>query len=119
MQLAQTLSSRGMKINCVGPSKMINWFVGQKGAAAFRTDQGVFNAIFMFEPEQLAHLAVVERPQVGSLHTYEIYGTPTPRTMQGREHFFLKQDATLFVTAKGKLAKRLTDIFGEQSRLKP
>lgn len=40
MQLAQTLSSHGIKVNCVLPSKMVNFFMGQKGAVVFRTDHG-------------------------------------------------------------------------------
>lgn len=113
VQLAQTLSSHGIKVICVGPSKMVNFFVGQKGAAFFRTDHGNFNALFAFQPEQFAYLAVVERPREGRLHTYDFYGTPKVRTMQGREHFFVKQDTTFVVTPDERLARSLTEIYGE------
>lgn len=119
VHLAQTLSSHGITINCALPSKMANFFVGQKGAALFRTDHGDFEALFAFQPEQFANLAVAERPQENSFHTYEIYGTPTVQTIEGREQFFLKHDTTFFITSDEQLARSLTEIYGEQSRLKP
>lgn len=119
MQLAQTLSSHGIKINCVLPSKMANFFLGQKGAALFRTDHGDFEALFAFQSEQFAYLAVAERPQENSFHTYDIYGTPTVRTIEGREQFFLRYDTTFFVTMDERLARSLAEIYGEQSRLSP
>ena len=119
MQLVKTLSRQGINVNCVLPSKMVNFFVGQRGAALLRTDHGDFEALFAFEAEQFAYLAVVERPQEDNLHTYDFYGTPTVRTMQGRKHFFLKHDITFFVTMDERLARSLAEIYGEQSRLNP
>ena len=119
MQLAQTLSSHGIKVNCMLPSKMASFFIGQKGAALFRTDHGDFVALFAFQPEQFAYLAVAERPQENSHHRYEIYGTPRVQTIEGREQFFLRHDATFFITLDEQLARSLTEIYGEQSRLNP
>jgi hypothetical protein len=119
MRLAQTLANGGIKVSCVLPSKMANFFVGQKGAALFRTDHGAFEALFAFEPEQFASLAVVERTPEGRLHTYEIYGIPNVRTMQGREAFFLKHETTFFVAWDYRIARSLAEIYGQQSRLNP
>ena len=57
--LARDLATRGIKVECIRRSKEEHLFQGQKGAAWFRTNHGVFEAWFF--PDTKAAMVAVEK----------------------------------------------------------
>ena len=46
MELAGTLENHGFAVECVRSSKQADLFEGEKGAAWYKTQQGVFEVLF-------------------------------------------------------------------------
>jgi len=53
-ELARTLKDRGFVVECIRRSKEENLFKGQKGAAWYKTDLGVFKVWFLPERENFS-----------------------------------------------------------------
>jgi hypothetical protein len=66
MELARTLRSRGIVVNCVLLSREERMFEGQEGAANYPTDIGVLEVLFLPKPETFSALEIVEQqPEAG------------------------------------------------------
>ena len=107
MQLARTLQLHGFIVRCVGQSKMIRFFAGQKGAAVFKTDQGDFEALFLSDTETFDSLEPVESRENAPFQ-YSFRGTPSPSYVHpidsNHPMFFAKHGNQLFITSKSQLA---------------
>jgi hypothetical protein len=57
-RLARDLATRGFKVECIRRSKEEHLFEGQKGAAWFKTSQGIFE-VWFFPNAKAATIAVV------------------------------------------------------------
>jgi hypothetical protein len=113
--LAQDLSAelrrRGFIVKCVLRSQWESTFAGQAGAAAYRTDQGEFGALFLRPPETFDSLIIVERRE-GARYVYSFEGRPKPweanRIDSAKPMYFIKDGHRLLVLwADDKLAARL------------
>jgi hypothetical protein len=114
LQLSQVLSVHGIQVKCVLRSKMARFFLGQKGAALYRTDQGDFEALFG-RPEDFANINVVEQAQPGGRYVYNFHGTPDASGMQSaRRTYFAKHGGTFVMTSNEQIAVSLKAIFGSQ-----
>jgi hypothetical protein len=65
--LAQDLALHGFVVQCIRRSKEERLFKGQKGAAWFKTDQGIFEVWFLPTPDTFAgsQSEVIEQPLTG------------------------------------------------------
>jgi hypothetical protein len=97
MSLAHTLSNHGILVECIRGSKMEQFFEGQKGAAWFKTNQGIFEVLFLPSPETFAGLEIIDRGRNGR-HIYSFRGTPRiSRVMDSSEpNYFIKHENALF-----------------------
>jgi hypothetical protein len=106
MELAQTLQAHGVVVKCVLQSKMVNTFEDQKGAAFFKTDQGVFEALFLPKSQTFASLEIVSRTENGRF-LYSFEGSPRQRSTypidSAYPEFFEKHGSILFFTSKSSL----------------
>lgn len=75
-ELTRTLERRGFVVECVRRSKQENLFEGQKGAAWYKTDHGVFEVLFLPKMETFAALEVIERAQGNHRYVYSFLGNP-------------------------------------------
>ena len=111
--LAKTLNERGIHVQCIRRSVGERVFAGEKGAAWFRTDQGVFDVWFLPKPETFAKLEIDEQRENGR-YLYTFRGTPQmPQTMDSaRQIFFVHSGNVLFqIWGNGKLATSLRNAF--------
>lgn len=97
-ELAGALEGRGFDVECIARSKEEAMFDGQKGAAWFKTDHGIFEVWFLPKTETFSALAVVERPGPNGAYSYTFQGTPRiPRTIQSpRQIWYIKSGNLLF-----------------------
>ena len=113
-ELALTLSRRGFVVECIRRSKEENLFQGQKGAAWYKTDKGIFEVWFLPKGESFADLEVIEQPQGNGTYNYSFRGTPRISTHieSSKQMFFLKQGNLLFeVRGNEHLARSLDHAF--------
>ena len=97
MDLARNLIDYGFIVKCVQASKWANLFVGQEGAALYRTDQGGFDVLFLPKAETFDAVQVVEQSQ-GKLYLYSFRGTPhSPGRMEGQKTYFIRSANLLFL----------------------
>lgn len=75
-ELARTLSDRGFVVKCIRRSKEEHLFEGQKGAAWYKTDQGIFEVWFLPKLENFVALDIIAQPQGNGRYTYFFRGTP-------------------------------------------
>ncbi len=61
IDLARLLASKGIRVECVCASKAQRLFQGQKGAAYFRTDAGVFDSLYLAKGQVFQVEAVEKR----------------------------------------------------------
>jgi len=76
VDLARTLSNRGIMVVCIRRSKEEHLFEGQKGAAWYKTDHGIFEVWFLPKTQSFAALEVIEEPQENGRYIYSFRGTP-------------------------------------------
>ena len=76
MELEHTLKGRGIIVDCVRASKMEDFFEGQKGAAWYKTDQGVFEVLFLPKSKTFAALEIVAQAQDDGRFIYSFRGQP-------------------------------------------
>lgn len=108
-ELARMLSNRGFVVDCIRRSKQERIFVGQKGAAWFKTDKGIFEVWFLPKGESFTALDVIEH--VGGDEWYAYFqGTPriSIHMESSKQMFFVKHGNLLFeVWGNKQLATRL------------
>ena len=113
--LAKTLTEHGFHVQCIRRSVGERLFPGEKGAAWFQTDQGVFDVWFLPKPETFARLEIDEQREQGR-YLYSFSGTPKlPRTMDSsKQIYFVHSKNILFqVWGSEPLATSLRNAFPE------
>ena len=112
--LAKKLGGRGILVNCVLLSKMEGLFVGQDGAALYRTDRGDFEVLFLHPGKSFELLKIVERRD-GSRYAYNFTGPPEPASANiiesGNAFYFLKHQNMLVVLRQKELADTMEKVF--------
>jgi hypothetical protein len=73
-ELARTLNERGFLVQCLRRSVGEGFFQGQKGAARFKTERGIFEVWFLPKPETFAGLEIDEQRKNGE-YVYSFGGT--------------------------------------------
>jgi hypothetical protein len=115
--LAQTLRSAGIQVQCIRRSKEEHLFDDQAGAAWFKTDQGAFEVWFLPEVGTFSDLHVIEHPRGNGWFVYSFEGMPAIKTTfdSSERMWFIKQRNVLFeVWGDSKLAARIRSAFGSQ-----
>jgi len=69
-ELARTLNERGFLVQCMRRSVEERLFKGQKGAAWFKTDRGVFEVWFLPKSENFAGLEIDEQRGKRRIHIF-------------------------------------------------
>ena len=114
MDLFQSLTGKGIVVQCVLLSKMDGLFKDEAGASLFRTDHGDFEVLFLPKQRSFVSLKVNERKEEGG-YVYTFQGPPQPwpanRFESASRTYFLKRDNRLFVLTREDLAKTLQRIF--------
>jgi len=105
MDLAEVLRDHGLTIKCVLPSKMVNSFEDQVGAALYRTNRGDFEALFLKKPATFASVKSTEAEKNG-FYLYSFEGRPLARGgwTSSRREYFVKHTNQLLVTRQEQLA---------------
>lgn len=105
MDLAEVLRDHGLTIKCVLPSKMVNSFEDQVGAALYRTNRGDFEALFLKKPATFASVKSTEEEKNG-FYFYSFEGRPLARGgwTSSRREYFVKHTNQLLVTRQEQLA---------------
>jgi hypothetical protein len=114
MELAHALTDRGIVVECVLRSKEERRFEGQKGAAWYKTDHGIFEVWFLPKTESFAAFKVVEQQQGNGRYLYTFPGTPAPRGSEdsSKQEFFITHGNVLFkVWGDKQLAASLEQAF--------
>jgi len=114
MELAQVLSDRGIVVECVRRSNEEHRFNGQKGAAWYKTDHGIFEVWFLPKTESFAAFKVIEQPQANGRYLYTSPGTPGPRGSEesSKQEFFIKNGNVVFkVWGDKQLAASIEQAF--------
>lgn len=76
MELARMLQASGFAVNCVLQSKDIHAFVGLTGAAVFKTNFGMFTALFLPKSESFDGVEIAEQRRDGRF-LYSARGSPS------------------------------------------
>ena len=111
VDLARSLTSKGIRVECVCASKAPGLFQGQEGAAWFRTDAGIFDSLYL-PKGQVFRVEVVEKPANGC-RIYSFRGSPEGRPMEdcGRPTVFIQhKNVMLLVSGDQPLAERLEKV---------
>jgi hypothetical protein len=111
MELARILENRGFVVECVRSSKQAELFEGEKGAAWYKTKQGVFEVLFLPVSQNFEDLQIVAESKPGGRHTYIFRGAPRISTTMdsAKPMVFIKHKNLLFeVWGNEELAKQLT-----------
>jgi hypothetical protein len=97
-ELARTLNERGFLVQCLRRSVREGFFQGQKGAARFKTERGIFEVWFLPKPETFAGLEIDEQRKNGE-YVYSFGGTPQiSRTMgSSKQNYFIGYENLLFI----------------------
>jgi hypothetical protein len=109
-ELSLKLIATGFLVECIRRSKQERFFEGQKGAAWFSTNRGVFDVWFLPEDGTFASLEVIEQPQQNGRYTYTFRGTPQITTPidSAKRMYFIKRGRLMFeVSGDSQLANRL------------
>jgi hypothetical protein len=114
MTLAGTLRKHGISTKCVLGSTLEGSFVGQEGAATYRTDHGDFEVLFLAQPKTFDRLSVKEWRD-GYGFSYSFNGPPKPWPANLIESsfpiYFIKDRNMLFVVQNNtKLATTLRTL---------
>lgn len=98
-------------------SKQEHLFDAEAGAAWLKTDQGVFEVLFLPEMDSYSGLQVIEQPAARGRFTYSFAGTPQIKTTfySSERMWFIKHRNVLFeIWGDSKLAARISNAFGKQ-----
>ena len=112
MELARNLIDHGLIVKCVLASKENDQFDGQKGAALYRTDRGVFEVLFLPKTDTFDAVEVVEQRQ-GTRYLYSFRGTPHSPTHidSSKPTYYIKFGNILFdVWADAELAATIQAV---------
>lgn len=112
-ELARTLDERGFVVECIRRSVEERIFAGQKGAAWFKTDRGIFEVWFLPKPETFAGLQVSSQQKNGE-YMSSFRGTPRISvTMDGLQpNYFINYGSMLFhVIGDEQLAASIKNAF--------
>ena len=110
--LARTLNERGFWVQCIRRSKAERIFQGQKGAAWFKTDRGIFDVWFLPKPENFNGLEIDEQRENGE-YVYSFRGTPQiSRTIESsKKNYFINYENLLFlVIGDERLAASIRNV---------
>jgi hypothetical protein len=75
--LSQSLGKSGILVNCMLSSTMEDTFEGQTGAAAYRTNHGSFEVLFLPQGKSFDRLTIFEQRN-GNRYSYRFKGPPQP-----------------------------------------
>jgi hypothetical protein len=118
LELAQTLTSSGVRVKCILRSKMETFFDDVKGAALYRTDHGDFEALVLPKPQDVSDLDIVEQQQNGRFVYLLVRRNPgqsSPASMDGpRRLYFIKHGSQLLVAYDEQTAESLRAILNLQ-----
>jgi hypothetical protein len=90
INLARDLATRGIEVECIRRSKEEHLFRGQKGAAWFKTNQGIFEVWFL--PDAKAAAVVVAK----------LMARPAPVSLPtGPREFFIQHQNMIFHVSLG------------------
>jgi hypothetical protein len=105
MDLAEVLRHHGLAIKCVLPSKRVNAFEGQVGAALYRTNRGDFEALILKKPATFASVKPTEAHE-NEFYLYSFEGRPPARGgwTSSRREYFVKHRSQMLVTREEQLA---------------
>lgn len=107
--LTNTLDGLGILVRCTRSSKMARLFRGEVGAAWFRSDDGIFEVVFLPKGHTFAHLKIVEKRD-GDRYLTSFRGQPYSQVhMDGsKPTYFIKRGNQLYsVWGDEKLAALL------------
>ncbi len=114
-KLARDLTNRGITVVCIRRSKEEHRFEGQKGAAWFKSNQGIFEVWFLPSSETFADLEVISQQKNGR-YIYSFRGTPriSSTTDSSKPIYFIKYRNALFnVWGNQQLAASIQTAFQE------
>ena len=96
-EVANQLDDLGIMVRCTCASKMTRLFRGEVGAAWFRSDDGIFEVVFLPKGQTFAHLKVVEQRD-GDRYLTSFRGKPySPVHMDGsKPTYFIKRGNQLY-----------------------
>ena len=103
--LARDLATRGIKVECIRRSKEERLFKGQKGAAWFKTNQGVFEVWFL------------PNARVAAVAVAKVTSRPVPVSLpSGPGEYFIRHQNIVFHVSLGDraLAASLQTAFHER-----
>jgi non-heme chloroperoxidase len=113
VDLARSLTERGVLVVCFAPSTMTQMFEGQEGAVLYRTDRGDFEALFLPPSQRFDELRIVERRE-GGRYLYSFAGQPKPWPANlidaARPVYFFKHVNRLLVTNDKDLIGQLQSV---------
>jgi hypothetical protein len=97
-ELGLFLGRRGFVVHCITSSKESNRFKGEKGAAWFKTNRGIFDVLFLPRGDSFDAFEVVERPQRNGRYLYSFQGTPHILGIEDSSErmWFVKHENMLF-----------------------
>jgi hypothetical protein len=107
IDLARSLASKGIHVECLCASKLQRWFRGEAGAAYFHTRNGVFDAVFL-PKGQVFQVEMIEKHENGR-HMYLFRGTPTgaPTIDSSKAMWIVQHENALVLVSDQSLAARL------------
>ena len=108
MELTKVLGQHGFTVDCIRRSKQGNLFKDQKGAAWYKTNQGIFEVLF--SQKHSAGLNVTEKPQENGRYTYSIQGASTFNSSK-RMRFIHSENKIFEVWGDEQLAENLSRAF--------
>ena len=117
-ELGRMLGERGFVVECIRSSKEARRFEGQKGAAWFKTDRGIFDVLFLPTGRSFDGLQVVSQPQRGGWYVYTFRGTPRTSDVEdsSKPAWFIHYKNMLFhVWGDQRLAETLEQVFQKSS----
>lgn len=111
IELARSLTSKGIHVECLRGSKDQHFFHGQEGASSLRTDAGIFDALFL-PKGQVFRVEMVEKPENGR-YIYSFRGSPAgPPLLDSSKPMVCIQheNVLLLVWGNQPLAERLESV---------
>jgi hypothetical protein len=112
-ELAVALREHSFVVDCILSSKQQSMVKGQRGAAWFKTDQGIFDVWFLPKGQTFDALESVEQSRQDGRYLYSFRGTPESRSEDSsKQIWFIKHENMLFhVWGNKQLAVSLAKAF--------